>query len=225
MTILRRVLVVGLGVALLLTSHASAAAPGQYHHLGAVSTGEWSGVLGRLTVRDSGVRVNTHDFVATRLMVKGEAAGKTVWLEAGWAEAGWSGNGKQRIYTYDTGRNSWTFYDKYPLADGEQVWISVHTEKDDVWQAWLYWRDAWHLLATAKLPLGGRGHVEQFVEVHTDGTAFAVPRIAVDNVQVRDGAAARYWREPEVPTAFSDASGGYCVAWATKFDTWSAGTC
>lgn len=226
MTIFRSAALVGVAVGLVLAGGASAAPPAQYHHLGAASTGEWSGVLGRLTVRDTGVRVGTHDFVATRLMVKEEAKGRLSWLEAGWAETGWAGGGKQRVYTYDTTRNAWTFYDNFPLADNEQIWISVHTEKDDVWQAWLWWRDRWHLLTTAKLPLGGRGQVEQFVEVHVDGgAAFSVPRITVDNVQVRDGDANRYWRQADVPSASGGSTGEYCLDWATRFDTWTAGTC
>lgn len=179
-----------------------------------------------MTVRDTGVRAGTQDFVATRLMAKREAKGKLSWLEAGWAETGWAGGGKQRIYTYDTSRNAWTFYEKYAISDGDQVWIYVHTDRDDVWQAWLWWGDRWNLLTTAKLPLGGRGQIEQYVEVHTEDAArIDVPRIAVDNVQVQDGTEFRYWREADVPTASGGGTRAYCLDWATRFDTWTAGNC
>lgn len=234
MTILRRLAIGGLCATLLnitIADPASAAEvdrhpeQGRYAHLGAGSVGDWSGVFGRLTVRDAGVRAGTHDFVATRLMAKRETTDKVVWLEAGWAETGWAGGGKQRIYTYDTNRNKWTFYDQYAVADGDQIWISVHTAKKGVWEAWLWWRDAWHLLTSQDLPME-RAQVEQYVEVHVDGDkTIEVPRIGVDNVQVKDGTASRYWREADVSTASGGASGGYCLDWATRFDTWTAGGC
>jgi hypothetical protein len=71
-----------------------------------------------------------------------------------------------------------------------------------------------------------RAQLEQYVEVHVDGDGtVGVPRITVDNVQVRDGDTSRYWREADVRTASGGGSGGYCLDWATRFDTWSAGTC
>lgn len=99
-----------------------------YHHLGATSGGGWSGVMGRLTVRDPGVRAGTHDFVATRFMAKRQQPSGISWLEAGWAETGWSGDGRQRVYTFDTASRSWTFYDQYPLRDGDQIWLYIHTD-------------------------------------------------------------------------------------------------
>ena len=204
-----------------------------YHHLGATSGGEWSGVLGRLTVRDAGVRPGTHDFVATRFMAKRQAPGRIAWLEVGWAETGWSGSGRQRIYTYDTNGKAWTFYDQYALRDGDQIWIYLHTEgtgERTVWQAWLWWGDGWHLLAAEELPLGERTQVEQYVEVFVDprhgGPGFPVPPISLDNVQVKAAPAGdlRYWRD-DVPTAPGGAGGRYCVDWRARFDTWTAGDC
>jgi hypothetical protein len=204
---------------------AKSTATGYYHHLGAGTVGDWTGVVGRLTVRDTGVRAGTHDFVAARFMAKRETGGRTAWLEAGWAETGWSGGGRQRVYTYDTNRGAWTFYNQYELADGDQIWISVHTRRDGVWEAWLWWRDGWHLLTNQRLD-AERALLEQYVEVHVDGEGtIAVPRISVDNVQVRDGDAVRYWREADVRTASAGGSGGYCLDWATRFDTWTAGSC
>ena len=52
-----------------------------YHHLGATTDGGWSGVLGRLTVDDPGVRAGTFDFVATRFMAKASTATGVKWLE------------------------------------------------------------------------------------------------------------------------------------------------
>ncbi|GAA4438722.1 hypothetical protein GCM10023170_009410 [Phytohabitans houttuyneae] len=218
---------VGLCAAMLaVATPASSTASGYYyHHLGAGTVGDWTGVVGRLTVRDPAVRAGTHDFVATRFMAKRESGGRTAWLEAGWAETGWSGGGRQRVYTYDTDRRAWTFYNQYELTDGDNIWISVHTTRDGVWEAWLWWRDGWHLLTSLRLG-ASRAQLEQYVEVHVDGDGkVAVPRIAVDNVQVRDGDAVRYWREADVRTASGGGSGGYCLDWATRFDTWTAGTC
>jgi hypothetical protein len=204
-----------------------------YHHLGATSGGEWSGVLGRLTVRDPGVRAGTHDFVATRFMAKRERDGRIWWLEAGWAETGWSGAGRQRIYTFDTNTNAWTFYDQYPLRDGDHVWIYLHTESTDrgsVWEAWLWWGDGWHLLTAVDLPLGQRAPVEQYVEVFVDpdrgGSGFPVPPIAVDNVQVKTDprGGLRYWRD-DVATSPAIVAPRYCVDWRTRWDTWAAGDC
>lgn len=212
---------------LLLTGEpAISTASGAYHHLGAGTTGEWSGIVARLTVRDPGVRAGTHDFVATRLLAKRESESGLAWLEAGWAETGWAGGNKQRVYTYDTNRRAWAFYDQFALTPGDQIWISVQAAKDGVWEAWLWWRDRWQLLTSQRLPMGGRAQVEQYVEVHVDGvTAIDVPRITVDNVQVKDGDVLRYWRPDAVPTASGGGSGGYCLDWTTRFDTWTAGTC
>jgi hypothetical protein len=191
-------------------------------------------VLGRVTVRDPAVRRGSHDFVATRFMAKREADGKVSWLEAGWAETGWAGDGRQRIYTYDTKRSAWTFYDEYRIADGDQVWLYLHTASTTartLWQAWLWWGDGWHLLTAQELPLGGKAQVEQYLEVHVDprqsGDGLAVPRIGVDNVQVKaaPNGELRYWREAEVPTAPGGGTAAYCLEWVTRYDTWSAGDC
>jgi hypothetical protein len=205
-----------------------------YHHLGATTIGAWAGVQGRLTVRDPGVRPGTNDFVATRFMAKRESAGKVSWLEAGWAETGWSGGGRQRVYTFDTSRNAWTFYDQYRLADGDQVWIDLRADSSaasPLWRAWVWWGNAWQLLIAEALPLTGAAQLEQYVEVYLDpklgDTPLPVPRIAIDNVQVeaQPGGAMRYWREADVPTAPGTGTAAYCLDWQTRFDTWSAGNC
>ncbi|HEU4422388.1 MAG TPA: hypothetical protein VFR67_07585, partial [Pilimelia sp.] len=203
-----------------------------YHHLGATSCGEWSGVLGRIAVADADVRPGTHDFVATRFLAKRYAPGRIAWLEAGWAETGWSG-GRQRVYTYDTTRNAWTFYDQYAVRAGDRIWIYLHTAAGGVrpvWQAWLWWSGEWHLLAAAELPLGDRAQVEQYVEVFVDprhgGRGFPVPPISLDNVQVKThpGGGLRAWRET-VATEPAASGKRYCVDWRTHFDAWSAGDC
>ncbi|HYN94316.1 MAG TPA: hypothetical protein VES42_10755, partial [Pilimelia sp.] len=197
------------------------------------SGADFAGVQGRVTVRDAGVRAGTHDFVATRFMAKRTVPGGVAWLEAGWAETGWSGDGRQRIYTFDTNSNAWTFYDQYPLNAGDQVWIYLHTEASGprpAWQAWLWWRDGWHLLAAQELPLGTHAQVEQYVEVYVDprrgGPPFPVPPVDVDNVQVKadPGGGLRYWRE-DVPTSAGGSHDRYCLTWRTHYDTWSAGDC
>jgi hypothetical protein len=207
-----------------------------YHHLGATSAGGWTGVLGRLTVRDPGVRAGTYDFVAARFMAKRESGGRIAWLEAGWAETGWSGEGRQRIYTYDTTRNTWTFHDQYRVRDGDQVWVHLHADPaGSTWRAWLWWGDGWRLLAAVDLPLGPTAQVEQYVEVHVDSRrgggrpevdGFPVPPVAVDNVHVRAGpdGALRRWG-PDVPTTPGPERGRYCVDWRQRFDTWTAGDC
>lgn len=197
-----------------------------YHHLGATSVGTYGGVLGRLTVTDPGVRQGTFDFVAARFMAKADAGGATHWLEAGWAETGWAGGGKQRIYTFDTVRDSWTFHDGYPVKPGDRIWIYVEVGQDTT--AWLWWGDGWHLLTTVALPFGGGAQVEQYVEVYVDparGGTVPLPRTAVDNVQVKTPAGLRYWRDGDVPTAASPGGDGYCLGWQVAYDTWSAGDC
>ena len=207
---------------------------GGYHHLGAGTGGEWSGVYGRLKVVDSGVRRSTYDFVAGRFMAKRDMGrGRIAWLEAGWAETGWSGDGRQRIYTFNTNTNSWQFYDQYQVRPGDRVWVDVHTDGDDLWQAWLWWNNRWNLLTAQKLPIGSSAYVEQYVEVHIDprkAARLAVPPVTVDNVQLRPagGGPGRYWRE-DVDTltdgAAQERSGGFCLDWRTRYDTWTAGNC
>lgn len=199
-----------------------------YHHLGATTADGWSGILGRVTVRDPGVRPATHDFVATRFLAKRTTDRGLAWLEAGWAETGWAGGGRQRIYTYDTNRRTWQFYDQYPVRDGDQVWLYLTARDDRHWQAWLWWGDAWRLLASQELPLTGRAQLEQYVEVYIDphrGGDYPVPPVAVDNVQIRSGDGWRYWREPRVPTLAGSSAGAFCLDWQTHYDTWTAGTC
>lgn len=202
-------------------------APG-YHHLGATTSKAWSGILARLEVSDPGVRAGTFDFLATRVMAKGETPDGLVWLEAGWAETGWDGAGKQRVYTYDTNRDAWAFYQQYEVKPGDRLWIFVQTEQagpTPAWQAWLWWGDAWHLLTSQQLPLTERATIEQYVEVHTD-TPFDVPRVHIDNVQLKDGPAGAmtYWDE-RVTTAPGASTGTYCLEWIKRHDTWAAGNC
>ncbi|NUR72520.1 MAG: hypothetical protein HOU81_17020 [Hamadaea sp.] len=222
---------------------------GSYSHLGATSTGTWSGVLGRITVRDPAVRPDTLDFTAARFMARRDAGdGHTSWLEAGWAETGWSGGGRQRIYTYDTNRNSWTFFEDYKIHSGDQVWIYLESGPDsgqlaNEWRAWLWWGDKWHLLASQRLPLTDSAQVEQYVEVYSDAqpgslsgeppgvqsapASYSVPSVSFDNVQVKAVPAgqAQFWRDDTVPSTTGEGTAAYCVNWRTRFDTWSAGDC
>ncbi|ROP30798.1 hypothetical protein EDD30_3662 [Couchioplanes caeruleus] len=208
--------------------------PSGYHHLGAGTGGEWSGVTGRIGVVDGGIRRNTYDFVAGRFMVKRDMGGGSIaWLEAGWAETGWAGQGRQHIYTFNTNTKTWQFYDQYRLKPGDKVWLDLHTDADNVWQAWLWWNNRWNLLTAQKLPIGASAYVEQYVEVHVDSGRAArlrVPRVTVDNVQLRPsgGGQGRFWRE-DVETLTGDMAqqrgGGFCLDWITHYDTWTAGDC
>jgi len=210
------------------------ATPSGYHHLGAGTGGEWGGVSGRFQIVDGAVRRNTYDFVAGRFMVKRDmGAGSIAWLEAGWAETGWAGAGRQHIYTFNTNTKTWQFYDQYQLKPGDRVWLDLHTDSDNVWQAWLWWNNRWNLLTAQQLPVGSRAYVEQYVEVHVDSSRPArlvVPPVTVDNVQLRppDGGTARYWRD-DVDTQIGDLAkqraGGFCLNWVTRYDTWTAGDC
>ncbi len=216
-------------------STTTATTPGGYHHLGAGTGGEWGGVTGRISVVDGSVRRNTYDFVAARFMVKRDlGAGRIAWLEAGWAETGWAGAGRQQIYTFNTNTRTWQFYDRYAVKPGDRVWIDLHTDADNVWQAWLWWNNRWNLLTAQKLPIGSAAYVEQYVEVHVDPARRArvtVPTVTVDNVQLRPagGGGSRYWRD-DVSTLTADSgqqqrTGGFCLNWLTRYDTWTAGDC
>jgi len=222
-----------------------------YHHLGATTVEPaWSGLFGRLSVRDTGVRRGTYDFVATRLMAKrATGPGRVAWLEVGWAETGWSGGGAQRLYTFDTNAMSWVFYDQYDIGDGDEIWVYLHTDTDaprPQWQAWLWWDGRWHLLTAQELPLTGRAQLEQYVEVHVDHgpadwpggriagprarprpRAIAVPPIRVDQVRVKtapDGVL-RPWSAGAVATTGPGAPDTYCLVWHRAYDAWSAGDC
>jgi hypothetical protein len=210
--------------------------PSGYHHLGANTGGEWSGVSGRISVVNGTVRPNTYDFVAARFMVKRNMGrGNIAWLEAGWAETGWATPGRQHIYTFNTNTKTWQFYDQYLLRPGARVWLDVHSDNDGVWAAWLWWNNRWNLLTAQKLPIGNTAVVEQYVEVHVDAGKpgrLDVPAVTVDNVQLRPpgGGASRYWRA-DVPTLTGADSvrqqrrGGFCLDWVNRYDTWKAGDC
>jgi hypothetical protein len=202
-------------------------APG-YHHLGATTAAGWSGVLGRVEVADAEVRRDTYDFVATRFMAKAQTRDGLAWLEAGWTETGWSGEGRQRVYSYDTNRQSWVFYDEYRIRPGDRVWIYLQTEQDSeraAWQAWLWWGDKWNLLTSQELAITGRALIEQYVEVHGD-VDFQVPQVRVDSVSLQDGPKGplRYW-DDDVPTSSGASTEDYCLTWETRFSSWSAGSC
>lgn len=204
---------------------------GRYRHLGVTTAGEWSAVLGRLAVRDPGVRAGSYDFVATRFMAKRAASdGRTGWLEAGWAETGWSGRGAQRIYAFDSTGMSWLFFDDYRIGDGDRIWMYLHGEGEQ-WRAWLWWGDRWQLLASAALPAAGGALLEQYVEVHQadpDARApIAVPPIRLDQVRVRatSGGPLTSWRAESVPTVAPLVSADYCLDWETRYDAWSTGDC
>jgi hypothetical protein len=190
-------------------------------------------VLGRLQVRDPEVRPGTYDFTGARFMARRDQAREGMaWLEAGWAETGWSERGRQRVYTYDTNHNAWTFYDDYEIHDGDQIWIYLETENTGprpAWTAWLWWGDEWHLLSSQELPLTGSTQIEEYVEVHSDArqpSGYRVPAITVDNVQLKTAPSGQlsYWRDP-VKTSPGGDTGAYCVDWETRYDTWQAGTC
>jgi len=210
--------------------------PSGYHHLGANTGGEWSGVSGRISVVDGSVRPGTYDFVAGRFMVKRDLGGGNIaWMEAGWAETGWAGAGRQHIYTFNTNTKTWQFYDQYALRPGDRVWIDIHSDADGVWGAWLWWNNRWNLLTVQKLPIGSSAYVEQYVEVHVDSGQPAhvdVPPVLVDNVQLRPpgGGPTRFWRA-DVPTLTGgdpgqqQRNGGFCLNWVTRYDTWTAGDC
>ncbi|MFG1605615.1 hypothetical protein [Actinoplanes sp. NPDC049265] len=208
---------------------------GGYHHLGAGTGGEWGGVSGRIAVVDGAIRPNTYDFVAGRFMVKRDLGnGNMAWLEAGWAETGWVGAGRQHVYTYNSNTRTWQFYDQYTLRPGDRAWIDLHTDGQGVWQAWLWWGNRWNLLTAQRLPVGRSAYIEQYVEVYADPRRAAridVPPVAVDNVQLRPAVGAsrpRYWRS-DVNTLTADSaaqrSGGFCLNWKNRFDTWTAGDC
>ena len=210
--------------------------PTGYHHLGANSAGEWSGVSGRISVVDGSIRPGSYDFVAGRFMVKRDMGGGAIaWLEAGWAQTGWAGPLRQHIYTFNTNTHTWQFYDQYALRPGDRVWMDLHSDTNGVWGAWLWWNNRWNLLTAQRLPIGQSAYVEQYVEVHVDAGRPAridVPSVTVDNVQLRppDGSAARYWRD-DVPTLTGygpgqpQRTGGFCLTWVNRYDTWTAGDC
>ncbi len=207
-----------------------------YHHLGATTQGSWAGVRGRMTVTNPAVRPGSYDFVATRFMAKSDTPGGARWLEAGWAETGWAGEGRQRVYTFDTNANTWTFYDQYPLAPGEQIWISLAaTATPDpagqaMWSAWLWWRGGWHLLTAQPLRIGVQATLEQYVEVYVDparGGTVTVPMVSLADVTLAayPGAAPRPWTGDTVASQPGSDMGGYCVDQRQSWQDWSAGSC
>ncbi|WP_309238509.1 hypothetical protein [Actinoplanes aureus] len=210
--------------------------PSGYHHLGAGTSGDWSGVSGRFSVGDGSVRAHTYDFVVGRFMAKRDMGrGRIAWLEAGWAETGWAAPGRQHIYTFNTNTNAWQFYDQYTVRPGDQVWLDLNADASGVWRAWLWWNNRWNLLTTQRLPIGRSAQIEQYVEVHVDAsrpTRIDMPKVTVDNVQLRpaDGSPARYWREDVATLTGMEAGqqqrrGGFCLDWVTRYDTWTAGGC
>jgi hypothetical protein len=205
-----------------------------YRHLGAYSENDYAAVGATLQVRDTGVRRRSNDFVAARVMARADVAGRTRWIEAGWTEDGWLDDDAQHVYTYDSTGGDWTYYDQYPVHDGDRISVVVESgpaaNGGTTWRAYLWWDNRWNLLAAPTLPFGPRAQLEQYVEVYVDprrGGRYPVPGVAVSGtIVVADpGGDAVPWRDPAVPTDTSPAYPGYCVSWQERFDSWSAGTC
>jgi hypothetical protein len=202
-----------------------------YHHLGAITDSGWGGVMGQVTVRHTGVRSGSDDFVATRFMARGDVGGQTKWLEVGWSEAGWQSGGP-RLYTYDTNRNQWAYYGQYQVSDGMTIWLALDSDGatsngTTTWDAWLWWNDRWNLLTAQRLPIPASTNLEQFVEVYDDparGGTFAVPPIAVSGVQVTPAGGGYQPWTGGVGTNSAPADTGYCLAWRTPYDSWAAGS-
>ncbi|MFI5934802.1 hypothetical protein [Actinoplanes sp. NPDC051494] len=204
-----------------------------YTHLGAGTGGTWTGVNGRLSVVDGGVRGWTYDFIANRFMVKrGQGNGNIAWLEAGWAETGWAGQGRQHIYTFNTNTMQWQFYDQYQIRPGDKPWIDIHTDGNDIWQAWLWWNNRWNLLTAQKLPLGAGAYVEQYLEVYADPrkpARVSVPEVRTNYVQLYGSDPDLVPWDEDVPTVTGsnppkDGS-GLCLEWVALWNTWKAGNC
>lgn len=212
------------------TTDTAATAPGTaaYTHLGATTLGAWGRVSGQVTVTDPAVRRDTYDFVAARFMAKQETTGGTRWLEAGWAEVGWGGEGRQRVYTFDTASNSWTFYDQFPLRPGDHITIAL-TGAGSRWSATLLWRGQWYPLTSTALPDGGYATIEEYVEVYHDpakpGRPLTVPAVSVSQVTVAGPGAPRPWVQSAVPSYRGGVPVGYCVTNVDEWTDWSAGTC
>lgn len=203
-----------------------------YHHLGAITDSGWAGVVGDVTVRHTGVRANSEDFVATRFMARGDVGDQTRWLEVGWSESGWQSGGP-RLYTYDTNRNQWAYYSQYKVTDGITIWLALDSDgaadknNSATWDAWLWWNDKWNLLAAQQLPIGASTNLEQFVEVYVDparGGSFAVPPVTVSGVRVAPAGGDYQPWEGAVGTDSAPADAGYCLAWRTRYDSWTAGS-
>jgi hypothetical protein len=203
---------------------------GGYTHLGATTVGAWAGVSGELTVTDPAVRAGSFDFVAARFMAKQEIPGGTRWLEAGWAEVGWSGAGRQRVYTFDTASQRWTFYDQFPLRPGDRIAITLTADPGGIWQATVRWHGTWYPLTSTRLPAGGRATIEEYVEVYRDparpGAPLAVPQVALSDVAVyAPGSAAHPWTDAGVPSYRGGTPNGYCLTRRDAWTSWQAGTC
>jgi hypothetical protein len=211
------------------TAEHVAAGGGGYTHLGATTLGAWAGVSGELGVTDPGVRADSFDFVAARFMAKQEAPGGTRWLEAGWAEVGWAGGGRQRVYTFDTGTNRWTFYDQYPLRPGDHLAIALLAGADGQWRALLYWHAGWYPLASTQLPGAGLATIEQYVEVYRDparpGGPLLVPPVSVSGVTVAGPGPTRPWTDAVPSYQGGSTAEGYCVTRVDQWSDWRAGSC
>jgi hypothetical protein len=203
---------------------------GGYTHLGATTLGAWAGVSGELGVTDPGVRANSFDFVAARFMAKQETARGTRWLEAGWAEVGWTGSGRQRVYTFDTASNRWTFYDQFPVRPGDRISISLTADASGTWYARLRWHGQWYPLTSTSLPGAGRATLEEYVEVYRDparpGAPVLVPPVSITNVTIYSTDSAPHpWVEASVPSYQGGSPNGYCLDHADQWASWQAGTC
>ena len=141
--------------------------------------GRWSGVLGRIEVGDPGVRQGTlrlrrrpvHGQGATPGGASGLARGRAGPRPAGPATA------EQRVYTYDTNRDAWAFYDQYAVGPGDRLWMYLQTEQRRPTARLaglaLVGRPVEPAHQPGRSRSTGQAEIEQYVEVHAENP---VPR-------------------------------------------------
>ena len=204
------------------------------HHNGAQTSARYDGAYAWIETPNPGVRANTNDFIASRILLKKDSAGSQ-WIEVGWAEVGWHGlvNGvpEQFVYVYDTVHRAWHFYDALCVGTGCHVDVRAHPstncdigDPSCVWNAqiWNHSLGVWEQLHAVTLPMD-RAYVEEFTEVSIDPNNPTSTHLQVDldfndldwfltQRKFADGT----WRDWDSNTS-KQAVAPYCIEWINNY--------
>jgi hypothetical protein len=207
-----------------------------YHHNGAQTTTRYDGAYAYIEVNNTGVRPNTFDFVANRIMLKNST--DSIWLEAGWAEVGWTGlvggSPQQYVYVYDAYYDEWFFYDDLCTSSGCHIDVRIIQaascdlgDPSCIWRAQLFNHStgSWETLHSVTLGMD-RGYIEEMTEVHI-ASPF-VSHFSVDAANDQDWFLTQRrfsdntWHNWANSNSVAGAVAPYCIDWITLYSRFEA---
>jgi hypothetical protein len=195
-----------------------------YHFNGtSTSTAAYNGVWGSLSVQNVTLDWSGNfGFLASWFMAR-PLSSQTKWIQVGWAENAWTGD-RRHVFVYDTWHNVWEFHDQYTLIDGQFYYFAITRQapNSNVWNAWLWWNNAWNLLHSAYLEMNDV-QIDEYVEAYSNaapGAPFGghpgFPNLFLYDVYVGDNSGPRPW-DTSIPTLTPSSVDPYCTVFLQSY--------